>query len=156
MVVDPLAATVTTLAAWARGRHVGLSVDASSVALVDEIGVEAVRRIVAGLAPDILFANADEAAVLGLTADAPPLAPTTVVKRGPDPALLLVTGAEPAEVAVPSIGPVADSTGAGDAFAAGFLVDRDPGGRATWRVDPVAATRAGHAAAGELLAARQL
>ena len=42
-----------------------------------------------------------------------------------------------------------DTTGAGDAFAAGVLTD--PG----WRTDPIAACAAGHRSAAELLSSRR-
>jgi ribokinase len=67
---------------------------------------------------DLLLANADEAGVLG-EARLRALAPEVVVKRGGDGATWtagdrsLTVPAEPA--------PVVDTTGAGDAFAAGFV-----------------------------------
>jgi sugar/nucleoside kinase (ribokinase family) len=46
----------------------------------------------------------------------------TVVKQGPDPALVSVPGEGVVEVPVPALPGVTDTTGAGDAFAAGFLL----------------------------------
>jgi sugar/nucleoside kinase (ribokinase family) len=63
----------------------------------------------------------------------------TVIKRGGAPALVFAAG-ERHEVPAAPIGEVGDTTGAGDAFAAGFLT-------ADWRADVVSATRAGHRAA---------
>lgn len=154
MVGRPLGETTTTLVRWAHERAIAVSVDASSVGLLDELGPATARRLIARLEPAVLLANADEAVALDLGSGASPLAPMTVVKRGPDPALVLAAGAAPIEVAVPPVGPVADTTGAGDAFAAGFLVARDGAGRRIWPVDPAAAAVAGHAAATSLLARR--
>ena len=44
-----------------------------------------------------------------------------VEKNGPDPVRLFLGGVLFSTVAVPSIGEVQDTTGAGDAFAAGYL-----------------------------------
>jgi sugar/nucleoside kinase (ribokinase family) len=60
----------------------------------------------------VLFANAAEARLLGEGA-----APLVVVKDGPNPVTLRPGGT----VAVPVVEAVVDTTGAGDAFAAGFL-----------------------------------
>jgi sugar/nucleoside kinase (ribokinase family) len=46
----------------------------------------------------------------------------TIVKQGPGPALVSVPGEGVVEVPVPPLGAVTDTTGAGDAFAAGFLL----------------------------------
>jgi sugar/nucleoside kinase (ribokinase family) len=44
------------------------------------------------------------------------------VKDGPRPVVVTQPDGRTVEVDVPPIGPVSDTTGAGDAFAAGFLV----------------------------------
>jgi sugar/nucleoside kinase (ribokinase family) len=64
-----------------------------------------------------VFANTDEARTL---VGRPP--GVLVVKDGPRPVVVTEPDGRTVEVAVPSIGSVADTTGAGDAFAAGFLV----------------------------------
>jgi sugar/nucleoside kinase (ribokinase family) len=108
----------------ARAAALSVSVDASSHALLLALGPEA---FLAWLAPgDLLLANADEAAALSGHSD--PLDSLraltardllVVVKRGPDGAVVgkgdqrWSAPAEPAENR--------DTTGAGDAFAAGFL-----------------------------------
>jgi sugar/nucleoside kinase (ribokinase family) len=75
--------------------------------------------LLARLAPTVVFANADEDATAGRL-DWP-----TVVKRGPDPVLVRAPGgAVVAEVAVAPVTGVLDTTGAGDAFAAGFVLAR--------------------------------
>lgn len=130
------------LHALARARAVGLtiSVDAASAAPLRAVGPAEFRRWIDGV--DLLLANTEEAAVLtGLDdpdAAAKELlatAATVVVKRGAQGALWR---SAVGRVAVPAaaVGGVVDSTGAGDAFAAGLL--------AAWLrgADPATALRA--------------
>ena len=91
-----------------------VSVDLSSTAAVEASGLDAFRATLAGLAPDIVFANEDEAALVGEIETE-----TLVVKRGARGCVVRRGGEQreyPAQAAT-----VVDSTGAGDAFAAGFL-----------------------------------
>ncbi|SDP21608.1 Sugar or nucleoside kinase, ribokinase family [Klenkia soli] len=135
------ATAVRTLFAAARDTGALTSIDVSSVDLVTRLGAEVLRAAIARLAPDVLIANAEEAAALGPV----PGARTTVVKAGSAPTT--VTGPDGAVVRVPvaPVDAVRDTTGAGDAFAAGFLT-----AFATGR-DPVAACLAGHALAARVL-----
>ena len=88
-----------------------VSLDLSSVAAVNEAGVERFRAAARALGPEVVFGTRVEHELVGGLG-----APTTVVKLGP--AGCLVNGerytARPAEAR--------DATGAGDAFAAGFLL----------------------------------
>lgn len=88
-----------------------VSVDLSSTAAIEAVGVDAFRATLAELGPDVVFATEAEAALAG-----PLEAETVVIKRGPRGCSVdgREYAAEPAEVV--------DGTGAGDAFAAGFLV----------------------------------
>jgi sugar/nucleoside kinase (ribokinase family) len=98
-----------------------ISLDVSSVASLRMIGPWALRAILATLAPAVVFANLDEAHALdelGVTVDSETV---FVVKRGGDP-VLVRTGGSVAEVRVERVTDAVDSTGAGDAFAAGFVV----------------------------------
>ena len=92
-----------------------VSFDLSSVAVIEAAGAPAVRAAIAQLRPDIVFANEEEAALVGgLDVD------TLVVKRGARGCSVRHRSDErdfPAEPA-----DAVDSTGAGDAFAAGFLL----------------------------------
>ena len=99
-----------------------VSVDLSSVSALREIGVAGVARLLTLLAPDVIFGNEPESALLATAAAGPagragPAGGATVIvklgARG-----VLVNGRHwPARPARP-----ADSTGAGDAFAAGYLL----------------------------------
>jgi sugar/nucleoside kinase (ribokinase family) len=92
-----------------------VSVDLSSTAALGQVGVERFRALVDDLRPDLVFANEDEAELVGrLDVE------TFVLKRGAR-GCLIRTGTEEREYpARPA--EVVDTTGAGDAFAAGFLV----------------------------------
>ena len=92
-----------------------VSVDVSSTAAVEAAGVDRFRELLRSVRHDVLFANEEEAALVG-----PTQAATTVVKRGARGCVVRTFDEErefPAHDAV-----VVDTTGAGDAFAAGFLV----------------------------------
>ena len=142
----PIAATAAMLVRWAHWRSIAVSIDLSSSAVIDELGVDATRSLVEQSLPDVVFANADEAAAFGL--DGPIASALTIVKRGGVSVVVHQPGAAPAEVPAHDIADVVDTTGAGDAFAAGFLTHR------AWRSEPAEACRAGHAAAAALLRAR--
>ena len=97
--------------------------------------------LLAGLRPDLLFCNADEAQVLGLADRLPSWAPELVLVHAGARPTRVVTRHDVLEVPVAPLDEVRDTTGCGDAFAAGVL--------ARWRAGaPVGeAVRAGHAAA---------
>jgi len=96
----------------AAGHAPAVSVDFSSTAAIEAAGVGAFRETLATLAPDVVFATEDEAALIGEIG-----AKTVVVKKG---AAGVVVGERAYEARAAE---VVDTTGAGDAFAAGFLVD---------------------------------
>ena len=115
--------------ATAAERGISTSVDAASAAPLSRVGGESFLGWVRGA--DLLFANLDEARVLSSsTVDSASLVaealartvPTVVVKLGPGGAVwasaegVVPVPAEPATVV--------DTTGAGDAFAGGFLAAR--------------------------------
>ena len=108
----------------ARERQVPVSVDAASAAPIRTVGAEAFLDWVGRVTP--LFANADEAIALTGEPDPVTAAKTlsvrcgqTVVKRGADSAIWAVDGTATEVPTTPAS--AADTTGAGDAFAAGFL-----------------------------------
>jgi sugar/nucleoside kinase (ribokinase family) len=118
LTVEPIGGACRALAAEAHRRRIPLSVDTSSVAVLQQYGPERFRTLVAALAPTVVFAAADEAAVLDWRCRAP--VPLLVVKDGPRPVRILTDG-RVEQVVVTAAEEVADTTGAGDAFAAGFL-----------------------------------
>jgi sugar/nucleoside kinase (ribokinase family) len=103
----------TALGAMTAVEHV--SIDLSGTVALEEAGVGFVRELIADRVPRVVFGNEVEAALLGELA-----AETLVIKRGRRGCLVRHGGEEVAYAARPA--DVVDSTGAGDAFAAGFLL----------------------------------
>jgi sugar/nucleoside kinase (ribokinase family) len=114
------AASVRALLATAQQRGVPVALDASSWAVLRALGTEAFRALVEQARPVALFANRDEAAELELTGR-PLSGATVVVKDGPRPTTVLRADGTALSVPVDPVAGVRDSTGAGDAFAAGWL-----------------------------------
>ncbi len=114
LVEEPIRATALAATSTARRAGARISLDLSSAAILATGGAE-LRHTVAELEPDVVLANEAEAELFGQVD-----APTVVVKRGAR-GCSVHTRAEtldhPAELA-----DVVDTTGAGDAFAAGFLL----------------------------------
>ncbi len=141
-----------------RSGHAAISIDLASIGPLLARGRRAARALIAEMAPDFLFATAAEAeALLGRYAVEGLLevAAIAVVKRGPKGATVLARDGDQRlrfEVATTPIA-ATDTTGAGDAFDAGFLVGWFTS-RAAGRSLPAALQRA--ALAGHRSAARQL
>ncbi|MEV0536628.1 PfkB family carbohydrate kinase [Kitasatospora sp. NPDC050463] len=150
---EPIAGTAVD--ALRRVRRAGgtTSLDASSTGMLGGFGRERFLALAAELTPALLFANREEAAFLGLLVDGRPgpararLAATTVVtKSGAAATTVDAPGRAPFSVPVPPVDEVRDLTGAGDAFAAGFLAGYLAG------VDLREATVRGHRCAARVLA----
>lgn len=139
-----LAATAITVIGWAHDRNIDVSIDMSSSAVMRQLGIDHVRRLIVDVSPDLIFANLDEATTLHI--DGAIDGAVSVVKRGPDPAIVHSPNKPSIEVPGLVVADVSDTTGAGDAFAAGFLTHA--GG---WRRDPGSACQSGHRCAAALL-----
>jgi sugar/nucleoside kinase (ribokinase family) len=100
----------------ARSAGAGVSVDLSAATLLRAVGAGRVRQLIAATGARLVFANRAEAEVTG-----PLEVATTVVKRGADGCSVITAGGVIDEAAAPGA-VVRDTTGAGDAFAAGWLV----------------------------------
>jgi sugar/nucleoside kinase (ribokinase family) len=99
----------------ARQRALVISMDPSTAVLADDTFADLVQAI----EPEIVFCNADEAKALDVDDRGLPGAHLVVVKQGAEPVRLC--GAVRADVDVPPVPDLVDTTGAGDAFAGGFL-----------------------------------
>ena len=62
-----------------------------------ELGIDRVHRLIADLSPDLILANRDEATTLDI--DGPVVGAITIVKRGPDPAVVYSPNGPSVEVA---------------------------------------------------------
>ena len=113
------ASTVTDAMHRADAAGVITSLDASSVALIRQMGVETFTDLVDALNPSIVFANSAEADALGWCVLKPSNHRVIFVKDGHWPALVRTPGGPWIEATTPI--PAPDTTGAGDAFAAGVL-----------------------------------
>jgi len=127
---QPVGAAAARAGEMARAAGASVTVDLASAGPLRDFGQQAAKGVIATLQPDVLFANRDEAAVLlggrrRSLVDLLGIAPLVVVKEGADGCRILwldpATGeAHRVDVATSPI-TAADTTGAGDAFAAGFL-----------------------------------
>jgi sugar/nucleoside kinase (ribokinase family) len=153
----PIGEAAARAIALARDAGARVTVDLASAAPLLARGRPAAHHLVGGIAPDLLFTNAAEAAAFLGDAGLERLlefAPIAIVKQGAGGATVLARGgAGPTIRFTVATSPraTADTTGAGDAFDAGFLAEwlaRDRPGT------PVALRRA--VVAGHRAAARQI
>ena len=120
--------------ARARERGISVSIDTASSGYVADYGVDRFLADMDGV--DLIFPNLDEGRLLSGEIDPHRIGavlverfPIVMLKLGADGALLVRRDAAPLAVPAPRVDRFIDPTGAGDAFAAGFLAhwvrDRD-------------------------------
>ncbi len=112
----PGEAAAAKAAEAAKTQGARVSVDLSSARGIEASGPRRLLRQLAALSPDVVLAGERELEALGSF----PPAGEIVVKRGPAGVRVLRGGQSEDHAPLP--GPVVDPTGAGDAFAAGFLL----------------------------------
>ena len=110
---EPIRFAAVRAAELARAGGASLSVDLSSWSAIRDFGPEAFRRSLEELAPDVVFCNEDEDEIVGGRLDGP----AWMLKRGARGCSF--DGDERPALPVEQ---VVDSTGAGDALAAGWIV----------------------------------
>ncbi|MGW6194513.1 carbohydrate kinase family protein [Kribbella sp. NPDC055110] len=142
--VGPSLSVLSRASAIARAEGAILTIDASSIALIDSIGPARFRDLIRTLHPTYLFANGIEADA-GSLRDLATSGTTVVVKNGLEPTEIHLDANTSTTVPVPPVDEVRDTTGAGDAFAAGFL------SAVLEHANAVEAVKAGHTLARRVL-----
>ena len=115
LVPSPLRETALLAARTVRAAGATVSLDLASTGAFRQAGVEELRNAARMLSPDLVFANEAEAEKFGGIG-----AHTFVIKRGERGCTIREDGESRDYDAVPA--ELVDATGAGDAFAAGFLL----------------------------------
>ena len=122
LVTEPLASTSLLYIKAAQSLGAVISIDASSTSVLEHFGVARYKSLIQSILPQVFLCNEDEAGLLGVGAtQGMPGAAITVIKRGAHSTLAMLQNNEHYEVAVAPVANIVDTTGAGDAFAAGFL-----------------------------------
>jgi ribokinase len=110
---EPGRAAAARAVLLARGHGARVSIDLAAATVIESVGTADFRALLTRLAPDVVFCTEDEERAVGGRA----VGPTWIVKRGARGASVDGT-----EHGAASTEQVVDATGAGDAFAAGWIV----------------------------------
>ena len=122
LVTEPLASTSLLYIKAAQSLGAVISIDASSTSVLEHFGVARYKSLIQSIQPQVFLCNEDEAGLLGVgVTEGMPGAALTVIKRGAHSTLAISQNNEQCEVTVAPVANIVDTTGAGDAFAAGFL-----------------------------------
>ena len=113
---EPIASASLSAVAQAREAGAQISVDLSTSTAIAAYGAARFRSLLSSIEPDLLFGTASELEALGERFESP----QWVLKRGAD-GIVVGQGETVQELPALAAEPV-DSTGAGDALAAGYLV----------------------------------
>ena len=114
---SPIDGAASRAAGLVRAGGGTVSVDLASRRVIADFGAERLRSVLRELVPDLVFANEVERAEVGPDAA---VEATWILKRGAAGAAIERDGQRSEFQAMPT--DVVDTTGAGDAFAAGYLV----------------------------------
>jgi ribokinase len=116
LLASPIDSAAAGAAAAVRAAGGTVSIDLASWSAIRDFGSERFRSRLERIQPDVVFANEPEGEIFNYQLPAE----TWVLKRGADGCLIGRGGERLRLPALPTV--VVDSTGAGDAFAAGFLL----------------------------------
>lgn len=118
---EPMKSVSRRAAVAAREYRCLVSLDLSSVALIEQLGAHIVQQLIDDVRPDVLFCTRAEAEAVGITAQRLCGASLVIVKDAEKPIRVFDADGLEQSFDVQAVRQVVDATGAGDAFAAGFL-----------------------------------
>lgn len=117
---DPLRSAAARGAAIASGSGCEVSVDLASTRVIENVGAASFLELLTRLGPALVFGSEAEFRALRVDPRNQPSRPEWIIKRGAAGVTVFAHGTEHSYDALATT--VVDATGAGDAFAAGYLV----------------------------------